>query len=130
MTDALYKSIGEVAEIIGVETHVLRFWEKKIPKAKASKLIGSRRYYTQQDIEFLKYIKCELHDKGLTIKGLNNQLSVKNNNIAQETPQNNVLNADDMKKNLLFFQKLANIESQLTSLRNELNGIIKNEFQL
>ncbi|MCD6035552.1 MAG: MerR family transcriptional regulator [Rickettsiales bacterium] len=63
-----FRTIGEVAEELGVAQHVLRFWEKKFPQVKPIKRRG-RRYYRPDDITFLTRIKSLLHEQGVTIRG-------------------------------------------------------------
>ena len=65
-----FRTISEVAEWLGVPTHVLRFWESKFSQVKPIKRAGGRRYYRPADMLLLGGIKLLLHDKGLTIKGV------------------------------------------------------------
>ena len=48
---AAFRTIAEVAEELGVATHVLRFWETKFPQIKPMKRSGGRRYYRPDDVE-------------------------------------------------------------------------------
>jgi DNA-binding transcriptional MerR regulator len=64
-----FKTISEVADLLEVPQHVLRFWESKFPQIKPTKLRGGRRYYRPQDIEILTTIKALLYKQGYTIKG-------------------------------------------------------------
>ena len=64
-----FRTIGEAAAEIGVQPHVLRFWETKFPSVKPLVRAGGRRYYRPRDIERLQSIKRLLHDEGYTIKG-------------------------------------------------------------
>ena len=59
----------EVADWLGIQAHVLRFWESKFTQIKPVKRAGGRRYYRPQDMELLSGIKTLLHDQGMTIKG-------------------------------------------------------------
>ena len=72
-------TISKASEIIGVKTHVLRFWEKKIKLAKPNKHFNGRRYYSSLDIKNLQLIKKLLYDEGCTIKGAINFINNKNN---------------------------------------------------
>ena len=47
----LYYSIGEVAKLVGVETHVLRYWENEFPQLNPRKNSAGRRTYTRKDLE-------------------------------------------------------------------------------
>ncbi|MBY6047297.1 MerR family transcriptional regulator [Vannielia litorea] len=64
-----FRTISEVADWLGVQTHVLRFWESKFTQVKPLKRAGGRRYYRPADMELLGGIRKLLHEDGLTIKG-------------------------------------------------------------
>ena len=62
-------TISKTAKIIGVQSHVLRFWEKKFHTINPKKNLSGRRYYSSKDIDFLFMIKKLLYEEGFTIKG-------------------------------------------------------------
>ena len=62
-------TISKTAEIIGVQSHVLRFWEKKFSSINPKKNLSGRRFYSSNDIETLLMIKKLLYEDGFTIKG-------------------------------------------------------------
>jgi len=64
-----FRTISEVAEWLGVQAHVLRFWESKFAQVKPVKRAGGRRYYRPADMLLLGGLKQLLHEDGLTIKG-------------------------------------------------------------
>ena len=64
-----FRTISEVADWLGVQAHVLRFWESKFSQVKPVKRAGGRRYYRPADMLLLGGIKKLLHEDGLTIKG-------------------------------------------------------------
>ena len=65
-----YRSVGEVASELGVETHMLRYWETKFPKYIAPvKRGGGRRYYRPKDVMGARAIEKLINQQGLTIKG-------------------------------------------------------------
>ncbi len=64
------RSIGDVAHELGVEPHVIRFWEEQFPQIKPEIGKGGRRYYYNKQLKVLKRIKKFLHDEGYTIAGL------------------------------------------------------------
>ncbi len=64
-----FYTISKTAEIVGVKSHVLRFWEKKFSSMKPKKSSSGRRYYSSEDIETLLMIKKLLYEEGFTIKG-------------------------------------------------------------
>lgn len=89
------RSIGEVAKEIGVETHVIRFWEDKFVQIKPEIGRGKRRYYFSDDIETLKRIKSLLYEQGYTIAGLQKLLR---NPSKAENQKEQALNALQGKK--------------------------------
>jgi DNA-binding transcriptional MerR regulator len=68
-----YYRIGEVSQIIGVEPHVLRFWEKEFRQIQPRRISG-RRLYRQQDLATIKRIKELLYKEGYTIAGARKRL--------------------------------------------------------
>ena len=59
--------------------HILRFWEKKFKIIKPLILKGNRRYYDEEQIKKISFIKYLLKDKGLTINGVKKILKDKKN---------------------------------------------------
>ena len=64
-----YFTISKAAGLVGVRSHVLRFWEKKFFSINPKKGASGRRLYSSSDIEFLLYIKKLLYIDRFTIKG-------------------------------------------------------------
>ena len=65
-----FRTISEVADWLGIQAHVLRFWESKFSQIRPVKRAGGRRYYWPADMLLIGGIKKLLHDDGLTIKGV------------------------------------------------------------
>lgn len=65
-----FRTISEVADWLGVQAHVLRFWESRFAQVKPVKRAGGRRYYRPNDMRLLGGIKKLLHEDGTTIKGV------------------------------------------------------------
>lgn len=63
------RAIADVAEEIGLQQHVLRFWEKEFGHLRPMRR-GRRRYYRPEDVELVAGIRALLHDRGLTLDGL------------------------------------------------------------
>ncbi len=63
-------TIGDAALALGVEPHVLRFWESRFSQITPVKRAGGRRYYRQQDLDLLHRIRSLLYEEGYTIKGV------------------------------------------------------------
>ena len=68
-TATAFRTIGEVAKELGLDPHVLRFWESKFPQVRPFRSTGNRRYYRSEDVDLLRKIKCLLHEEGYTIEG-------------------------------------------------------------
>ena len=65
-----FRTISEVAEELGIQQHVLRFWETKFSQIKPLKRGGGRRYYRHDDVDLLRGIRYLLYGQGYTIKGV------------------------------------------------------------
>jgi len=70
----LYFRIGEVAQALGVQTHVLRYWETEFRSIRPQKSARGQRVYSRRDVETLMRIKNLLYDRGFTIAGARKQL--------------------------------------------------------
>lgn len=66
--DKLFFRIGEAATLIGVETHVLRYWETEF-KLRPQRSDSGQRMYRRKDLGKFLRIKQLLHDEGFTIAG-------------------------------------------------------------
>ena len=63
-----FRTIGEVAEAMGLPTHVLRFWESRFPQIRPVKGAGGRRYYRPTDVALITALRRLLHEDGLSIR--------------------------------------------------------------
>ena len=114
----LYKSIGEVAEILNLvdsktgklSTHTIRFWEKEFKQIKPQIFAGKRRYYDRNTIEILKKIQFLLKNKGMTIKGAKKYLQTKEYELDED--DNKTINKKIIKTKL---DKISNILKHLKS---------------
>lgn len=67
--DKVYFRIGEVSGIVGVDPHVLRYWESEFSAIKPVRGKSKQRLYRRRDLELLLHIKDLLHRQGYTIAG-------------------------------------------------------------
>lgn len=74
MKPAKYLSIGKAAKVVGVESHTIRFWQTQFPHIKPIYGKGNHKYYDEKAISELLTIKHLMHDKGITIKGIQKML--------------------------------------------------------
>lgn len=63
-----FRTISEAADEVGVAPHVLRFWETRFSVIRPMKRAGGRRFYRPQDVALLKSLRVLLHDRGLSIR--------------------------------------------------------------
>jgi len=82
--DKLYFKIGEVAELTGIKTHVLRYWEAEFASFKPAKSRSNQRLYRRKDVEFILRLKDLLYNQGFTIAGARKKLR---ESAASDTPQ-------------------------------------------
>jgi DNA-binding transcriptional MerR regulator len=75
LPDQLYFKIGEVARLLDVPPHVLRYWEDELPRLRPHKSRGGQRLYRRADIELLIRIKTLTRDEGFTIAGARRELA-------------------------------------------------------
>jgi DNA-binding transcriptional MerR regulator len=72
--EKLYYSIGEVAEMLEVNTSLLRYWEKEFEILKPKKNGKGDRFFTKADIDDIKLIYHLVKDKGYTLDGAKSRL--------------------------------------------------------
>ena len=72
--DKPYLRIGEVARLLGTQTHVLRYWESEFPQLKPTRAASGQRLFHKSDMETLILIKSLLHEEGYTIAGARRRL--------------------------------------------------------
>jgi DNA-binding transcriptional MerR regulator len=73
--EKLFFRIGEVSHIVGVEPHVLRYWESEFPALTPRKSSSGQRMFRRRDVELLLRIKHLLYDRKFTIEGARRALS-------------------------------------------------------
>jgi DNA-binding transcriptional MerR regulator len=70
-----YFTIGEVSDLCGVKSHVLRYWEQEFNQLKPVKRRGNRRYYQRHDVILIRQIRNLLYEQGYTITGARQKLT-------------------------------------------------------
>jgi len=78
--DKLYFKIGEVARLVGVEAHVLRYWEKEVPQVRPIKSLSNQRRYRRRDVEIFREIRRLLYEERYTLAGARKCLASKGAN--------------------------------------------------
>jgi DNA-binding transcriptional MerR regulator len=72
--DKLFFKIGEVCDLVGVQAHVLRYWESEFPSLAPQKNRAGQRTYRRKDVEMAMRIKELLYGEGFTIAGAKRKL--------------------------------------------------------
>ena len=103
--DKLYFRIGEVSKIVGVDAHVLRYWEREMDLEPHRSNSGQRLYRKTEITEFLR-IKRLVHDEGYTISGARN-----------------ILQKERQANDGVAIEHLETILERLTALRNNLQTL-------
>lgn len=91
--EKLYFKIGEVCDLVGVQAHVLRYWETEFPQLAPQKNRSGQRSYRRKDVEISLRIKELLYDDMYTIAGARKKLQTelreppKLKIVPRETPQ-------------------------------------------
>lgn len=111
LPDKKYFTIGEVAELCSLKSHVLRYWEQVFPQLEPSKRSG-RRYYQRNDVELILEIRSLLHDQGFTIPGAKARL-------AKNRVNPNSEDLPEEKRSVL--EQMQMIRNEIKEFRNYLN---------
>jgi DNA-binding transcriptional MerR regulator len=74
LPEKLYYRIGEVASLVGVEPHVLRYWEREFRTIRPKKSARGQRVYSRRDVETLMRVRELLYSEGFTIAGARRRL--------------------------------------------------------
>ena len=74
--DKLYYTIGEVSEMLGESSSLVRFWTNSFSRyLKPKRNAKGNRLYTQEEIEFLKQIHLLVKVQGMTLDGAAKKMS-------------------------------------------------------
>lgn len=111
-TIKLYYTIGEVSEMFGVNTSLIRFWEKEFDIIKPKKNKKGNRLFTPEDIDNFKVIYNLVKEQGLTLEGAKKYLKENKKTVKHEMK---------IEKN-----QFSEIENKLRAIKNTLIGLNKN----
>ena len=104
--EKVFYSIGEVADMFGVNTSNIRFWENEFDILKPHKNAKGNRLFTKEDIENLKIIHHLLKERGMTIKGAQKKLKE---------------NKEETIQNIEIVNRLQEIRQMLIEIKDELS---------
>lgn len=72
--EKIFFKIGEVCDLVGVQAHVLRYWETEFPMLSPQKNRSGQRSYRRRDVEIALRVKELLYDDLYTIAGAKKKL--------------------------------------------------------
>ncbi len=107
MTEKLYYSMGEVAEMLCVSPTLLRFWEKRFDCIKPRKNKKGNRLFSTDDVKNLKTIYHLVKERGMTLAGAEKQMRAGRGGIERD---------------MEIAERLGAIRALLVEVRNELSG--------
>jgi DNA-binding transcriptional MerR regulator len=110
--DKLYYRIGEVAGLVGVEPHVLRYWETEFRSIRPQKSASGQRVYSRRDVDTLLRVKELLYGQGFTIAGAKKKL--REGGVEPPPPEA-----------VATGQKLLQVREQLVAIRDEAAAILQ-----
>ena len=84
MSQKLYYSISEVAQMFNIKEHTLRFWEKDFDILKPKRGAKDIRYYRQEDIDIVKLIYHLREERGMTVAGVKKKLKENKETVIQQ----------------------------------------------
>jgi DNA-binding transcriptional MerR regulator len=98
--------ISDAAGIVGVETHVLRYWEDELELTIPRNEMG-HRYYTRENIQEFKRIR-ELKEKGYQLKAIKSVLHSEDPSAPLPEPPQAQINALSSEEKMAQFRELMN----------------------
>ena len=116
LPDKLFFRIGEVAELVGVEPHVLRYWETEF-KLRPQRSSAGQRLYRRQKVVKLLRVRQLLHQEGYTIAGARKALAES----AGEAPPRPEMGVEmDALKDAL--RRLRHLRAEIVAMAGEMRG--------
>lgn len=100
-----FYTIGEVAEMFGVNTSLIRFWEKNFDSIKPQKNKKGNRLFTKEAVEEIRLVYHLVKERGMTLKGAQQKIKENRTDTVQEH---------------LVVKQLKTIREMLVEIKNEL----------
>jgi len=72
--DKKYYKISEVAEMVGIPSSTLRFWESQFTEIKPKRNTHGSRFYTPADIEKIRMVHFLVKEKGMKLEAAQQEL--------------------------------------------------------
>jgi DNA-binding transcriptional MerR regulator len=114
----LYRSISEVAELVGVKQHVLRYWETQFSMLRPRKNRAGNRMYRPDEVKLLLRIRELLYGRRYTIAGARRTLLDERK---ESTPQVE-LGFDEAERKLVIHEVKTELRQLVDRLRERRTG--------
>ncbi len=108
----LYYTIGEVATMFGVNTSLIRFWDKEFDIITPKKNKKGNRLFTPKDIKNFNKIYDLVKNQGFTLEGARKALK-------KRTPAKINAETDTENPNLELVERLEEIKEKLIKLKDK-----------
>ena len=114
----LFRPISEVADLVGVKPHVLRYWETQFSMLRPRKNRAGNRMYRPDEIKLLFRIKELLYARRYTIAGARRTLLDERK---ESTPQVEI-GFDDAERKLVIHEVKTGLRQLVDRLRERRTG--------
>ncbi|MFL6466904.1 MAG: MerR family transcriptional regulator [Pyrinomonadaceae bacterium] len=127
--EKIYFKIGEVCDIVGVQAHVLRYWETEFSMLSPQKNRSGQRSYRRKDVETALRIKQLLYDEMFTIAGARKKLLSENREspklkIVHPEPVREVEPPESQTPSLFHDESFEDIQLDLESVEPKVSALI------
>ena len=68
-------SLQEVCELVGLEPHVLRYWESEFSQLRPRRVRGGERQYREREVQLVRRIRELLYEEHMTVQAARRKLS-------------------------------------------------------
>ncbi len=115
----LYRSISEVAELVGVKQHVLRYWETQFSMLRPRKNRAGNRMYRPDEVKLLLRIRELLYGRRYTIAGARRSLLDER----KDSPPQVEIGFDDAERKLVIHEVKTELRQLAERLRERRTGV-------
>lgn len=98
----LYFKIGEVSQLVEVQPHVLRYWEKEVTSIRPGKTASNQRRYRRQHVEFFREVRRLLYVEKYTLAGVRKFIS---NDVKSLCESKNISDSIEIKSETILNKK-------------------------
>ncbi len=114
--------IGELSSTLKVEKYIVRYWEKEF-ELSPQRSAGRQRFYTADDLETFMHIKELLYQKGFTIAGARQQITLRKNGAHSYTPAQSLVTTSS--KQCVSCQETASLKKKIKQLTLKIHALQK-----